>query len=123
MSETTDIVPECDDCAILGDEIERLTAELEEREEPKNKALEHGGPIKRLFARLFGPLIYDGEETCGHCKYWKRPENLKTSGGSKYYGDCKLLVGKRDTVYTDTCHRFTPRRRYMRRVKPWLKKA
>lgn len=120
----------CEDCSILMEEIDRLTSELEHRDEPKSNALEHVGLIKRFFTRFFGPLIYDGEKTCGHCKYWTDPRHPRglewkdTKGRARYaLGDCKLLVGPYDTTYKQSCHRFTPRRRYMRRVKTWLKKA
>lgn len=83
------------------------------------------GPLTRLWRRVFGQLVYDGPETCGHCKFWKRPnpefKKGKFIGYGKYEqipfrGDCKLLYGKEDTLSTD-CDRFTPRRRYHRRLR------
>jgi hypothetical protein len=80
----------------------------------------------RLWRRLFGRLVYDGPETCGHCKYWKPPllkprKTYHSRTGKEqmlyYNGDCKLLFGEDDTIERDTCTRFAPRRRYKHRVR------
>ena len=116
---------------ILVAEFRRLVKEKEE----EAKREEEGGPIKKVFSKIFGPLIYDGPENCCHCKFWKpnyrlmlvRSElfgyyNKKTSDLAEK-GDCKLLFDKENTKKDDTCHRFTPRWRYFRRVKTWRKQA
>lgn len=127
--ESTEIVPECEECDILGTEVERLTAELEKEPEEK-KTNGRPRPIKAFFAWLLGPLVYDGPQDCGHCKFWKPPRKLRDwywENHKKIWydckGDCKLIFGKKDTTKTDDCHRFTPKRRYMRRVMPWKSEA
>ena len=115
-SKCTEIVSECEDCGILASEIDRLRNEITEQE--KIVSSTEGGPIKRLMARIFGPLIYDGLEICAYCRYWKAPMFI-----FQYPGDCRFIIGTKNTHYDGKCHRFTPMRRYMRRVKHWRKKA
>lgn len=95
---------------LLSNEVERLT------EAPPKKV--------SLWRRIFGHLIYDGPETCGHCKYWidlNHPQGLEWTrqDGEKRLalGDCKLLCGRFDKTYKESCDRFMSRRRYKRRVR------
>jgi hypothetical protein len=129
--ESKAIVAECEECDILGSEVERLTAELE-RVPEKPKSNGRPRPIKKLFEWFFGPLVYDGPRDCGHCKFWKPPRKLRdwywdNDNHKKVWydckGDCKLIFGEKDTTKSDDCHRFTPRRRYMRRIMPWKSEA
>lgn len=91
----------------------------------------------RLWNRLFGVLVYDGPETCGHCTYWKPPgyDKIRTRCDKNYHGsracyaqyhvekvlrtkgDCKLLFGKEDTTKDETCDRFTGARKFKRRIR------
>lgn len=76
----------------------------------------------RWWRRWIGQLVYGGEKTCGHCKYWKPRKywqygDVLRSIDERGKGDCKLLYGKEDTKKDDTCERFKPRRRYMHREK------
>jgi hypothetical protein len=110
---------------LLASEVDRLSTVEPPPPEPQNL-----GPIARVLERLLGPLVYDGPHDCGHCKYWKAPRRLRDyrwqNGVQVWYdckGDCKLLFGKKDTTKTGECHRFTPKRRYMRRVKVWRQEA
>ena len=89
----------------------------------------------RAWRAVFGRLIYDGEETCGHCRYWK-PVMERKVVGEKYSsillmrvdeyrkvpyekGDCILIYSAdgRDKRPEEKCHRFTARRKYKRRVR------
>jgi hypothetical protein len=93
----------------LREEVDELHALVEEVSRVERIADGPSWPV-RLWHRLFGRLIYDGPETCGHCRYWTERTFHKQ-------GDCKLLHGDYDTTKNESCHRFTPRRRYKRRVR------
>jgi hypothetical protein len=87
------------------------------------EAIKHDASwLTRLWRRLFGRLIYDGPETCGQCRYWKAPYGRSRVWNDikhqfhYYYGDCRLLHGRDDTIETDSCKQFEPNKRYMRRV-------
>lgn len=121
-----------EEVAILAAEVDRLNAQLAQREPPGV-----WGRLVLWWRRQFGVLCYAGPNTCGHCKYWKapRPRPVKLRCGVRYHdghychkdwhwaikspskGDCRLLYGKQDTESGDTCARFWPRRRYMHRAK------
>ena len=85
--------------------------------------------VARGWYRWIGKLVYGGEESCGHCKFWKPPKKLRDwywdtdengRRGKVWYdvkGDCKLLFGEEDTTQHHRCDRFRPRRRYMHREK------
>lgn len=75
------------------------------------------GFFKRLWYRYVGKLVYGGEPTCGHCKYWKNP-----NGSSHWYnmnnkGDCRLMFGEQDKFHNETCERFQAKRRFKHREK------
>jgi hypothetical protein len=90
--------------------------------------------LVRAWRAIFGRLIYDGEETCGHCRYWK-PVFLKEKQrvfsdffGTSYNstvtvlaakGDCKLIYSEdgQEKKQNETCHRFTAKRKYKRRIR------
>jgi len=95
--------------------------------------------LGRMWRKAFGHLIYGGEETCGHCVYWKPPRvrsgwvpctsetctairGYRNCRAARHFvhiqgdkGDCKLIFGKEDTSKDDTCKRFKAKRRYKHR--------
>lgn len=76
----------------------------------------------RAWRKAFGQLVYGGEKTCGHCRYWKPKKRWPYESWwpvvvENGLGDCKLLFGKEDTRKEDACERFTARRRYKHRVR------
>ena len=76
--------------------------------------------LVRLWHRFVGKLVYGGEETCGHCKYWTEPEEAHKWISGEWRankGDCKLLYGDHDTTAKESCCRFSPKKQYMHRVK------
>lgn len=90
--------------------------------------------LVRAWRFIFGRLIYDGEETCGHCRYWKpvvikEKERKWSNLISNYYnatvktkaekGDCKLIYSEngQEKKPNEACHRFTAKRKYKRRVR------
>lgn len=110
-------------------EVEELRERVQQLEH-ENYTLRVGHPPKVTkvpwWVRLFGRKVYEGPETCGHCRYWKPPLNephwqfnqrTQKREIKYYYGDCKLLFGETDTIETETCPRFQPKREFMHRVK------
>ena len=127
MGEPLDVISVHEENDLLSAEVIRLREELEEDDRRGQAA--QGGWLKRFFARLFGPKVYDGPHNCAHCRYWKYPrgglQDYHWNGGVRVWydknGDCVLLFGQKNKTKNDDCNRFTPRRRYFRRVKTWTK--
>lgn len=93
----------------LSEEVELLTDALARIQEQRRPSW-----IVRLWRRIFGQLIYDGPENCGHCKYWD-----DTVHHANWKGICKILCSaQNDTQDDDQCKRFVPKRKYKRRVRP-----
>jgi hypothetical protein len=85
--------------------------------------------LVRIWRSIFGVLVYTGKHTCGHCKYWRKPKGeFDYLGDLHWYyeppradwsGDCKLIYSHdgKETTKDDTCDRFSPRRKYMHRIR------